>query len=93
MTVKFHRLVQRDAWEIMRYYERESGRKLADGFMMNSWQSFARLPRTLSAITSTPLACGERHCGGFPITSYIAFAEMTFLSSSSGMTNVTLLSA
>jgi plasmid stabilization system protein ParE len=32
MTVKFHRLVQRDAWEIMRYYERESGRKLADEF-------------------------------------------------------------
>ena len=32
MTVKFHRLVQRDAWEIMGYYERESGRNLADEF-------------------------------------------------------------
>jgi plasmid stabilization system protein ParE len=32
MTVKFHRLVQQDAWEIMRYYERESGLILADEF-------------------------------------------------------------
>jgi hypothetical protein len=32
MTVKFHRLVQRYAWEIMRYYERESGLNLADEF-------------------------------------------------------------
>jgi plasmid stabilization system protein ParE len=32
MTVRFHRLVQYDAWEIMRYYERESGAKLTDEF-------------------------------------------------------------
>ncbi len=32
MTVRFHRLVQRDVWQIMRYYERESGVKLADEF-------------------------------------------------------------
>lgn len=32
MTLQFHRLVQNDVWEIMRYYEHESGTRLADEF-------------------------------------------------------------
>ena len=32
MTVSFHRLVQKDVSEVMRYYEEESGTRLADEF-------------------------------------------------------------
>lgn len=47
MSVKFHRLVQHDGWEIMRYYERESGVALADEFydeFMNAAQAASENP-------------------------------------------------
>ena len=32
MTVRFHRLVQQDVWQAIRFYEAESGKELADAF-------------------------------------------------------------
>lgn len=34
MTTTFHRLVQKDVWSVMKYYEEVSGEQLADEFFL-----------------------------------------------------------
>jgi len=42
MTTTFHRLVQKDVWSVMKYYEEVSGEQLADEFY-EEFMTFAQL--------------------------------------------------